>query len=150
MAQKVIEGGLYTWRHMHVTLRWLKIRTVQFLFNFSSKYPSRVKTLRWLTFFSSKTPRWLKIRREIGFEPKMIRILSHLRVFELKKVSHLKVLTRDGYFELKLKKNWTVRILSHLKVTCKCLHVSTPPSKTFWAISRTPAYYNVKFIKAFL
>ena len=25
--------------------------------------------------------------------------------FELKKVSHLKVLTRDGYFELKFKKN---------------------------------------------
>ena len=85
MAQKVIERDNDTCQHMHVTLRWLKIRTVQFLFNFSSKYPSRVKTLRWLTFFSSKTPRWLKIRREIGFEPKIIRILSHLRVFELKK-----------------------------------------------------------------
>ena len=37
---------------VHVTLRWLKIRTVQFFFNFSSKYPSRVKTLRWLTFLA--------------------------------------------------------------------------------------------------
>ena len=46
-----------------------------------------------------------KIRRENGFEAKRVRILSHLRVFELKKVSQLKVLTRDGYFELKLKKN---------------------------------------------
>ena len=36
----------------------------------------------------------------------------------LKKVSHLKVLTCDGYFELKLKRNETVRFLSHLKVTC--------------------------------
>ena len=37
--------------------------------------------------------------------PFSLRILSHLRVFELKKVSQLKVLTRDGYFELKLKRN---------------------------------------------
>ena len=141
MAQKVFEGGVDTWSHLHVTLRWLKIRTLQFFIYFSSKYPSRVKTLSWLTFFSSKTLRWLKIRTVIALNPFSLRILSHLRVFELKKVSQLKVLTRDGYFELKLKKNWTVRILSHLKVTCKCLHVSTPPSKTFWAISRTPAYH---------
>ena len=113
----------YATYDMHVTLRWLKIRTVQFFFNFSSKYPSRVKTLRWLTFFSSKTLRWLKIRIIFGSNPISLRILSHLGVFELKKVSHLKVLTRDGYFELKLKRNWTVRILSHLKVTCICLHV---------------------------
>ena len=41
----------YATYDMHVTLRWLKNRTVSFLFNFSSKYPSHVKTLRWLTFF---------------------------------------------------------------------------------------------------
>ena len=64
------------------------------------------QNLEMAHFLSSKTPRWLKIRIEIGFEAKMIRILSHLRVFELKKVSHLKVLTRDGYFDF----------LSHLKV----------------------------------
>ena len=49
--------------------------------------------------------RWLEIRREIEFEAKMIRILSHLRIFELKKVSHLRILTRDQYFEQKLKRN---------------------------------------------
>ena len=41
--------------------------------------------LRWLTFFSSKILRWLKIRKEIEFEAKMIRILSLLKIFELKK-----------------------------------------------------------------
>ena len=35
--------------------------------------------------------RWLEIRREIEFEAKMIRILSHLKVFELRKVSQLRV-----------------------------------------------------------
>ena len=58
-----------TWWNMHVILRWLEIRTIRFLFNFSSKDRSRVKILRWL-----------KIRREIEFETKMIWILSHLKI----------------------------------------------------------------------
>ena len=62
MAQKVIEGDVVTWRHMHAILRWPKIRTIQFLFDFGSKYQSRVKILRWPTFFSSKILRWPKIR----------------------------------------------------------------------------------------
>ena len=41
MAQKVIEGDVDTWRHMHEILRWPKIRIIQFLFNFGSKYQSR-------------------------------------------------------------------------------------------------------------
>ena len=49
----------------------------------------------------------------------MIRILSHLKIFELKKVSHLKFLTRDQFFEQKLKRYWMIRILSYLKITCK-------------------------------
>ena len=39
--------------------------------------------------------RELKIRREIEFEAKMIRILSSLRIFEPKKVSSYGILTRD-------------------------------------------------------
>ena len=35
IAQKDIEGAKITWRNMHVILRWLKIRTIQFsLFSF--------------------------------------------------------------------------------------------------------------------
>ena len=82
MAQKVIEGDVDTWSHMHVILRWPKIRTIQFLFNFGSKYQSRVKILRWPTFFSPKTLRWPKIRREIVFEAKMTYFecfLDHLK-----------------------------------------------------------------------
>ena len=60
-------------------------------------------------FLSSTILRWLKIRREIEFDAKII--LSYLRIFELKKVSHLRILTRDRYFELK-------SIFSHLKITC--------------------------------
>ena len=47
MAQKVIEGGVVTWRHMHVTLRWLNFKLAQNL-------RSRVKTPRWLTFSDQK------------------------------------------------------------------------------------------------
>ena len=48
---------------------------------------------------------------EIEFKAKMVRIFSHFRVFEPKKVSHLKVETHGRYFEVKLKMNWTLRIL---------------------------------------
>ena len=126
MAQKDIEGCNVTWWHIHVILRWLKVRTIQFLFNFCSKYWSRVKILRRLTFFSSK------IRRDIEIEAKMIRILSHLRIFELKKVSHLRILTRDQYFEQELKRNWMIRTLSHLKITCICHHVTWYPPYHFY------------------
>ena len=41
IAQKDIEGAKITWRNMHVILRWLKIRTIQFSL-FSLREPSRV------------------------------------------------------------------------------------------------------------
>ena len=141
MAQKDIEGCHVTWWRMHVILRWLKVRTIQFLFNFCSKYWSRVKILRWLTFFSSKILRWLKIRIIFASNSISLRILSHLRIFELKKVSQLRILTRDQYFEQKLKRNWMVRTLSHLKITCIPHHVTWHPSMSFWAISKYLPYH---------
>ena len=78
--------------------------------------------------------------KKMDFEAKMVRILGHLGVFGLKKVGHLRILTRDWYFEPKLKRNWMVRILGHLRISCICLHVSTSPSMTFWAISGYPPY----------
>ena len=38
MAQKVIEGDNDTCQHMHLILRWLKIRTIYFDFIYSAKY----------------------------------------------------------------------------------------------------------------
>ena len=70
---------------MHEILDKLKIRTVQFLVKFLLENRSRVKILDKLTFFSSKILYKLKIRREIEFEAKMIRILSLFKIFELKK-----------------------------------------------------------------
>ena len=70
---------------MHEILSKLKIRTVQFLVKFLLENRSRVEILSKLTFFSSKILSKLKIRREIEFEAKMIRILSLLKIFELKK-----------------------------------------------------------------
>ena len=69
----------------------------------------------------------------------MIRILSHLRIFELKKVSHLRILTRDQYFEQKLRRNWIVRTLSHLNMpSCDMTsfdvflsHLKIPPVPRF-------------------
>ena len=55
-------------------------------------------------------------------------------------MSHLKILTRDQYFEYKLKRNWMVRTLSHLKITCIYHHVRWHPSMSFWAISRYLPY----------
>ena len=47
MAQKVIEGGIVTWRYMHEILRWLNFKLAQNL-------RSRVETLRWLKIRSSE------------------------------------------------------------------------------------------------
>ena len=38
MAQKVMEWDNHTCQHMHLILRWLKIRTIHFSFYFSSNY----------------------------------------------------------------------------------------------------------------
>ena len=52
MAQKVIEGGIVTWRHMHEILRWLNFKLAQ---NPRSHHVnSHVKTPRWLTFSDLK------------------------------------------------------------------------------------------------
>ena len=67
MAQKVIEGDNGTCQHMHLILRWLKIRII-----FASNSCS-------------------------------LRILSHLNIFELKKVSHFGQKTRDQYFEKEIR-----------------------------------------------
>ena len=75
MAQKVIEGDVDTWSHMHAILRWPKFRTIQFLSVFS--------------------------RREMVFEAKIVRILGHLWIFGLKKVGYPRILTCDLYFEPK-------------------------------------------------
>jgi len=90
-----------TCQNMHVILRWLKIRSIEFFLNFGLKYWLRAKIPSWLTFLSSKILRWLIIRRKIKLEAKMIRILSHLRIFDLKKVGQLGILKRDQYFEPK-------------------------------------------------
>jgi len=38
MAQKVIDGDIVTCQHMHLMLRWLKIRTIHFSLISFSKY----------------------------------------------------------------------------------------------------------------
>ena len=62
-----------TCEHMHLILRWLKIRTIHFSLISASKYWSRVFLSKWLTFLGSKMLRWLKIRRKIDFAA----IMSH-------------------------------------------------------------------------
>ena len=58
MAQKVIQWDNGTCQHMHLKLRWLKIRTIYFSLISCSKYWSRVFWPKWLTCYSSKKLRW--------------------------------------------------------------------------------------------
>ena len=75
--------------------------------------------------------------------------IEFLSEFELsqsfwsEKMSHLGVLTRDRRFRANLK-------LSHLKVSCICLHMTIPPSMTFWAISSTPRVFEYSNLGFFL
>ena len=43
-----------TWSHMHLILKWLKIRTIHFSLISSSKYWSHVFWPKWLTFLARK------------------------------------------------------------------------------------------------
>ena len=86
---KISTGGSLRWEayaayDMHANLRLPKIRTIQFLFDFGSKYQSCVNILRWSTFFTPKSLIW-ESELEMEFEANMVRILGHLRVFGLKK-----------------------------------------------------------------
>ena len=89
---------------MHEILYKLKIRTVQFLVKFLLENRSRVKILDKahffldkLTFFSSKILYKLKIRIIFASNSISLRILGLLKIFELKKVSLLRILTRDRF-----------------------------------------------------
>ena len=53
-SQVRVEGQFHIDCHVPIILRWLKIRSIQFFFNFRSNDPSCVRTLRWLVFFSWK------------------------------------------------------------------------------------------------
>ena len=99
-----------------------------------TKFWSRVNIFRWLNFFSSKIWRWLKIGIIHASNLISLRILSYLRIFELKKLRHRKILTRDQRFEQKL----MVRIFSYLEITCICNNVTWLPLMSFWAISIYP------------
>ena len=79
------------------------------------------------SYFSSKTLRWLKIRAIFASNPYFS---SNF----------------EPEFSCWNKGNWTVRNLTHLKVTHKAMHVTAPLSMTFWAISRTSAYYGVSVV----
>ena len=118
--KKSSKEDFFTWWNMHEILNKLKIRTVQFLVKFLLENRSRVKILDKLTFFSSKILYKLKIRREIEFEAKMIRILSLFKIFELKKVSLLRILTRDRFSRRNL--TVTLRGGSLQPMTHKCAY----------------------------
>ena len=83
---------------MHEILYKLKILTVQFLVKFLLENWSRVKILDKLTFFSSKILYKLKIRREIEFEAKMIRILSLYKISCI--FHHVKKSSFDDFLSL--------------------------------------------------
>ena len=44
---------------------------------------------------------------------------------------------------------WANLQVSHVKISCICLHVTTSPSMTFWAISRYPPYKWESNIRVF-
>ena len=75
MAQKVIEGDNETCQHMHLILRWLKIRTIQFSY-FRLDILITCFFAEVAYFFQFEISEMAKIRKEIEFRAKMI--LMHL------------------------------------------------------------------------
>ena len=107
-----------------------------------SRESSKFELKKWA--FSGKRHVIDISKRKLGI---LVRILSSLGIFELKKVSVLGFLTCDWYFEEKNKENWMVRILSSLRITCILRHVILAPSMSFWALSGYPPYDDTIFIR---
>ena len=95
----------FTWWNMHEILDKLKIRTVQFLVKFL-----------------------LENRREIEFEAKMIRILSLFKIFELKKVSLSRILTRDRFSSRNLTKKLNG---SNFQLSQNVMHIPSRDKSSF-------------------
>ena len=79
------------------------------------KYWSRVKNPELAHFFKLEKLEMAQNSNhfclELIFSSKFeVRILNHLRILKLKKVTHLRKKSRDRYFEQKLKRNLTFRI----------------------------------------
>ena len=91
MTQKVIEGGVVAWRHMHEILRLLNFKLAQNLDHMSK--------LRDGPQIQTRNSEMAQNRSNLYLEFISFRILSYLRVFGPKKVSYLGVLTRDRGFE---------------------------------------------------
>ena len=100
MAQKGIEGDVNKALIRHVNLRWQKIEPFSFSF-FRLQISITCQNPEKVHFFTPKTLRWPKIRTIqflLNFGSKYqsrVKIKGHLRIFGLKKVGHLRILTRD-------------------------------------------------------
>ena len=138
--KKSSKEDFFTWWNMHEILNKLKIRTVQFLVKFLLENRSRVKILSKLTFFSSKILNKLKIRIIFASNSISLRILSLLKIFELKKVSLFRILTRDWYFEEKISKTKWFEFWAYSKSHAYAVTCIWHLPRTFWAYSRYPPY----------
>ena len=102
------------------------IRNVKFLFNFCSKYRSKYLLEISVTWFFPEMGHFFELqnskmilnsnfefRRKNEFETKMIRILSHLQLFQLKKVSQFGIFDTWSIFQLKIKEKLNGSNFSH-------------------------------------
>ena len=92
-----------------------------------------------MRFWVGSTSNWLKIYDHVS----KLRddSLFQTKISEIAQNSNKNSIRDIDYFEY-----WANLKLSHLKISCICLHVTIPPSMTLWAISRTPAYTSSTFI----
>ena len=125
MAQKVIEGGIVTWRYMHDILRWLNFKLAQNL-DHVSKLRNGSLFQTWNSEMAQNSKQ-SKSRIEFLFEFWAISEFSIWATSEFWQV--IEILSQ---FEIEPSQN-----IMHMP-SVKALHVTTPPSMTFWAISRTP------------
>ena len=58
-------------------------------------------------------------------------------------MSYLRILTRYRFSSRNLIRNWMIRSLNYLKISCIFHHVTIPSSMTFWAVSRSSRMTNL-------
>ena len=126
MTRKVIEWGVVTWTHTKEILRWLNFKLAQNL-NHVSRLRDGSLFQTWNFEMAQNSKQSISLIEFLFWKSEVARSLDTCLRF------------------------WVNLKLSHLKISFVCvhdgLHVTTPPSMTFWAISRAPMRMPEKILQ---
>ena len=141
MAQKVIEGDNDTCQHL--SLRWLKIRTIHFDFLFTAKYWSRVFFAEVANFFKLKIVEMAQNRRKLNWRKNRSCNMSHIIWLLLFWQYCMILLVEFAALNTKESLLWTVTLVIDTTETCCSIVFWTISVYTIWCIEPSTGRHNL-------